>query len=253
MRLFPGLEIKAGVDQGVAPAAVEPEAAEGVDPAETSPASLSLTRRQERQLWDAVKRIDNFWETLDETEPGIIRRLAETARARRWEVMFLTSRPRTAGDVVQLQSQRWLRTHGFEYPALFVVSTSRGKIAVQPRARRRRRRPAGELPRHRDRFQGARDSDLARRSERRARQRAPPRHRRRELRRRVPRSAHRRRQPRRGTDLAGRSSQGSARSQARDLGPRVIVNLQFLPLARILPRPLRIPSQTEPESRPTEL
>ena len=142
MRLFPGLEIKAGVDQGVAPAAVEPEAAEGVDPAETSPASLSLTRRQERQLWDAVKRIDNFWETLDETEPGIIRRLAETARARRWEVMFLTSRPRTAGDVVQLQSQRWLRTHGFEYPALFVVSTSRGKIAVQSRARRRRRRPA---------------------------------------------------------------------------------------------------------------
>ena len=128
-RLFPGLEIKAGVDQGVAPAAVEPEAAEGVDPAETSPASLSLTRRQERQLWDAVKRIDNFWETLDETEPGIIRRLAETARARRWEVMFLTSRPRTAGDVVQVQSQRWLRTHGFEYPALFVVSTSRGKIA----------------------------------------------------------------------------------------------------------------------------
>ena len=126
MRLFPGLEIKAGVDQGVAPAAVEPEAAEGVDPAETSPASLSLTRRQERQLWDAVKRIDNFWETLDETEPGIIRRLAETARARRWEVMFLTSRPRTAGDVVQVQSQRWLRTHGFEYPALFVVSTSRG-------------------------------------------------------------------------------------------------------------------------------
>ena len=129
MRLFPGLEVKASADQGVAPAAVEPEAAEGVDPAETSPASLSLTRRQERQLWDAVKRIDNFWETLDETEPGIIRRLAETARARRWEVMFLTSRPRTAGDVVQVQSQRWLRTHGFEYPALFVVSTSRGKIA----------------------------------------------------------------------------------------------------------------------------
>lgn len=129
MRLFPGLEVKASADQGVAPAAVEPEATEGADPAETTPTSLSLTRRQERQLWDAVKRIDNFWETLDETEPGIIRRLAETARARRWEVMFLTSRPRTAGDVVQVQSQRWLRAHGFEYPALFVVSTSRGKIA----------------------------------------------------------------------------------------------------------------------------
>lgn len=129
MRLFPGLEIKQGADQAVAPAAVEPDAPEGGDPAETSPTSLTLTRRQERQLWDAVKRIDNFWETLDETEPGIIKRLAETARARRWEVMFLTSRPRTTGDVVQVQSQRWLRAHGFEYPALFVVSTSRGKIA----------------------------------------------------------------------------------------------------------------------------
>lgn len=128
-RLFPGLEIKVGVGQTLAPAAVEPESAEGGDPAETSPTSLTLTRRQERQLWDAIKHIDNFWETLDETEPGIIRRLAETARARRWEVMFLTSRPRTSGDVVQVQSQRWLRAHGFEFPALFVVSTSRGKIA----------------------------------------------------------------------------------------------------------------------------
>jgi hypothetical protein len=130
MRLFPGLEIKAGVDQGVAPAPSKPEPAEGVDPAETSPASLSLTRRQERQLWDAVKRIDNFWETLDETEPGIIKRLAETARARRWEIMFSRAARARTGDVVQVQSQRWLRAHGFEYPALFVVSTSRGKIAA---------------------------------------------------------------------------------------------------------------------------
>ncbi len=128
-RLFPGLEVRQGVES-VAPAAVDPDAAEGGDPSETSPSSLSLTRRQERQLWDSVRRIENFWETLDETEPGIIRRLAETARARRWEVMFLTSRPRSAGDVVQLQSQRWLHKHGFEFPSLFVVSTSRGKIAA---------------------------------------------------------------------------------------------------------------------------
>ena len=129
VRLFPGLEV-ATERRSVAPAAVDPDAAEGGDPSETSPASLALTRRQERQLWDSVKRIENFWETLDETEPGIIRRLAETARARRWEVMFLTSRPRSAGDVVQLQSQRWLHKHGFEFPSLFVVSTSRGKIAA---------------------------------------------------------------------------------------------------------------------------
>lgn len=130
MRLWPGIEARQAVDRALAPGASEADGADGADPIETTPSSLNLSRRQERQLWDAVKRVDNFWETLDETEPGIIRRLAETARARRWEVMFLTSRPRTAGDIVQVQSQRWLRAHGFEFPALFVVASSRGKIAA---------------------------------------------------------------------------------------------------------------------------
>jgi hypothetical protein len=53
VRLFPGIDIKHSADQE-APAAVEPDSAEGGDPAETSPASQTLTRRQERQLWDAV-------------------------------------------------------------------------------------------------------------------------------------------------------------------------------------------------------
>jgi hypothetical protein len=129
LRLFPGLDLRQAAEATTAPAgpsADEPES----DPSEIVPPSLALSRRQERQLWDAVRRIENFWETLDETEPGIIRRLHETARARRWEVMFLTSRPRTAGDIVQLQSQRWLERHGFDYPSLFVVSTSRGRIAA---------------------------------------------------------------------------------------------------------------------------
>jgi len=99
------------------------------NPAEVVPPSLRLSPRQQRQLWDAVKSIPNFWETLDETEPGIVARIAETARARRWEVIFLTSRPSSAGDIVQAQSQRWLRRLGFDLPSLFVVSTSRGRIA----------------------------------------------------------------------------------------------------------------------------
>jgi hypothetical protein len=128
IRLFPGVELRIGADASVAPPAPDPDAQE-VDPSELTPASLPLTRRQERQLWDEVRQIENFWETLDETEPGIIRRLADLARVRRWETIFLTSRPRTAGDPVQVQSQRWLRARGFELPSLFVVSTSRGKIA----------------------------------------------------------------------------------------------------------------------------
>jgi hypothetical protein len=90
---------------------------------------LHLTGRQQMQLWDHVKKIENFWDTLPELEPGIIERIAKTSRARRWEVIFLTTRPSTAGDLVQLQSQRWLELHGFQYPSVYVVQRSRGKIA----------------------------------------------------------------------------------------------------------------------------
>lgn len=129
MRLFPGIDTALHKTAPVvAPPAPDPDAAAGDGP-ETIPPALALTPRQERELWAAVKAIPNFWETLDETEPGIVARLAATARERRWEVMFLTSRPSTAGDVVQVQSQRWLRRLGFELPALYVVSTSRGRIA----------------------------------------------------------------------------------------------------------------------------
>jgi len=90
---------------------------------------LHLTARQQMQLWDHVKKVENFWSTLPELEPGIISRIAKAARERRWEVIFLTTRPATAGDLVQLQSQQWLEAHGFQYPSVYVVQRSRGKIA----------------------------------------------------------------------------------------------------------------------------
>ena len=48
----------------------------------TSPAmqELHLTARQQTQLWDHVRKIENFWMTLPELEPGIIARIAKTAR-----------------------------------------------------------------------------------------------------------------------------------------------------------------------------
>ena len=90
---------------------------------------LHLTARQQSQLWEHVTKIENFWTTLPELEPGIISRIAMAARVRRWEVIFLTTRPATAGDLVQFQSQQWLEAHGFQYPSVFVVQRSRGKIA----------------------------------------------------------------------------------------------------------------------------
>jgi phosphoglycolate phosphatase-like HAD superfamily hydrolase len=91
--------------------------------------ALHLTPRQQRQLWERVASIENFWDSLPEEEPGIIARIAETARTRRWEVLFITTRPPSAGDTTQLQTQRWLHAHGFALPSVFVVQRSRGKLA----------------------------------------------------------------------------------------------------------------------------
>jgi hypothetical protein len=90
---------------------------------------LDLTARQERRLWRHVETMPNFWETLSEIEPGAVASLAKLAADRRWEVIFLTKRPDTAGATAQVQSQRWLEAKGFPLPSVFVVHRSRGRIA----------------------------------------------------------------------------------------------------------------------------
>jgi hypothetical protein len=107
----------------------EEAAEQKVDPDDTVLHELHLTARQQSELWDHVKKVENFWTTLPELEPGIISRIARAAADRRWEIIFLTTRPSTAGELVQLQSQRWLAAHGFAYPSVYVVHRSRGKIA----------------------------------------------------------------------------------------------------------------------------
>jgi hypothetical protein len=92
--------------------------------------TLRITARQQRKLWDHVEAIENFWETLAEIEPGSVARLAKIAIEKRWEVIFLTRRPDTAGATAQAQSQRWLRAKGFPLPSVFVVQGSRGRIAA---------------------------------------------------------------------------------------------------------------------------
>ncbi len=89
-----------------------------------------LTAAEQRRLWQSVLETENFWETLNETEPGIVARLALLALQRRWEVIFITQRPPSAGDTCQLQSQRWLARHGFTLPSVFVIRGSRGKVAT---------------------------------------------------------------------------------------------------------------------------
>ena len=100
------------------------------DQANPPDVSLMLSVRQERQLWKAVCDRANFWETLEEIEAGSLERLSRLARERRWEIIFLTSRPETRGDTAQTQSHRWLIARGFSVPSVFVVHGSRGSIAT---------------------------------------------------------------------------------------------------------------------------
>src|SRR5579864_5651047 len=92
--------------------------------------TLNLPPPMQRRLWKHVESIENFWETLEELEPQAIERLATLAAERRWEVMFLTRRPDTAGVTAQVQTQRWLQSKGFPLPSVCVVQGSRGRIAA---------------------------------------------------------------------------------------------------------------------------
>jgi phosphoserine phosphatase len=120
-----------GDPEVVAPAEPAPEGETGAaEDRVTPPRVRSLTPRQQSMIWETARRTPDFWETLDETEPGVVARLAAVARARRWEVIFLTQRPPSDGGTTQRQSQRWLQAHGFDLPSVFVVTGSRGKVAA---------------------------------------------------------------------------------------------------------------------------
>jgi hypothetical protein len=129
-KLFGKKKVAKAVSKAPAPHAVESGAAEPDDATSNlAMDELHLTARQQMQLWEHVRKTENFWATLPELEPGIIARIAKAAVARRWEVIFLTTRPSTAGELTQMQSQRWLDKHGFQFPSVFVVQRSRGRIA----------------------------------------------------------------------------------------------------------------------------
>ena len=93
------------------------------------PSARSLTRPELRRLWDHVGKVDDFWRSLGEIEPGALARFSSLAFRHRWEVLFLTQRPPSAGETAQVQSHRWLQTHGFDAPSVFVMNGSRGRVA----------------------------------------------------------------------------------------------------------------------------
>jgi len=99
-------------------------------PAPQPVTGFELTAREQSRLWRHVGTLDNFWQSLREIEPGAVKRLAAVAAANRWEVIFLTKRPASAGATAQVQSQRWLVSKGFDRPSVYVVQGSCGLIAA---------------------------------------------------------------------------------------------------------------------------
>jgi hypothetical protein len=115
-----------------APAAEDGPTAETPAAGEDAPpvARLNMTHRQQRRLWRHIGTVENFWQSLEEIEPGAIGKLAAMAIDRRWEVIFLTKRPASAGVTAQIQTQRWLEAKGFTLPSVYVVQGNRGRIAA---------------------------------------------------------------------------------------------------------------------------
>ena len=132
VRLFPELDAAAigSADIGASPPENQDDAqTEDDGTSEAKTAMPALTRRQSDAVWRALAATEDFWESLQEIEAGAIARLAAVAEERRWEVLFITSRPSSAGRTVQRQSQRWLEARGFPLPSVYVVHRSRGRIA----------------------------------------------------------------------------------------------------------------------------
>ena len=93
-------------------------------------AEADLTKADIERLWRTVAGIPNWWLDVPAYEPGQLERLYTRMRRSRWEVFFMTSRPPSAGDSVQLQTQVWLERQGFFLPSVLTAPAgARGELA----------------------------------------------------------------------------------------------------------------------------
>lgn len=96
--------------------------------ASAGPSPHALRRRRDR-IWETIQSTPNFWESLEPVDPSAVGRIHALMLQHSWEVFFITQRPKTAGDTVQRQTQRWLVEQGFDLPSVLVLGGSRGAAA----------------------------------------------------------------------------------------------------------------------------
>ena len=95
----------------------------------SDPARRALAADAMKRVWDHISRTSQWWLELEAYEPEQIQRLYRTSRERRWEVYFMTTRPSSAGETTQFQTQWWLECNGFPLPSVLTVPGSRGDAA----------------------------------------------------------------------------------------------------------------------------
>ena len=99
---------------------------EGDHPDQQDHTARPLTAATMKRVWDHIARTAQWWLQVEPYEREQIARLYKTCRERRWEVYFMTTRPASAGETTQFQTQWWLETHGFPMPSVLTVPGSRG-------------------------------------------------------------------------------------------------------------------------------
>jgi len=110
---------------------IEAEHEEAVAARATAEAVRPVDGRRRRDvIWKAIRETPDFWTLLKPLDPTAVARIHEMMVRKRWEVVFITQRPSTAGQTVQRQTQVWLRDQGFEMPSVLVIAGSRGAAAA---------------------------------------------------------------------------------------------------------------------------
>lgn len=104
----------------------EPPAEAAEDSAGEAKKAAGEIRRRHDAVWQAICETQDFWTTLQPTDPGAVARIHQMMLRHSWEVVFITQRPATAGNTVQRQTQRWLVRQGFDLPSVLVIPGSRG-------------------------------------------------------------------------------------------------------------------------------
>ena len=103
--------------------------AEDGDPERANDTPRPLDAEGMKRVWDRIASTSQWWLRLDPYEPEQITRLYRTSRERRWEVYFFTTRPASAGETPQFQTQWWLERNGFPLPSVLTIPGSRGEAA----------------------------------------------------------------------------------------------------------------------------